>query len=606
MPTYYISPSGDDTRTSAQAQNIDTPWRTLGYALTGSRIPVGSEVVLLDGVYNEYYSTNVTIACVLAAGSGVTVVRAGNIFGATISIPAATTTQFFTGPDSSAIRFYGLNFTNTHSISKPFFAVSGRRDIELDRCVIDNNNSTYYPIRLLESSLDEKLTIKRTVIKNTGSIAAIRNDKASGNAPVCVLAANVIYDSHSLLDSPQKINLAAKNNTSYRLSSRHLSFNGVGNILDIKNNIFVATPNSNGYTASVCAMYFGDKAALDVLANPESYDISNNVLHNGATTFPEYEGLVKTDNTVTAVIPMDSTNRYIDPCFADVANKDFSLSATGQCYVSGRGDASVLPETDINGNAWTGADVGAFKNPSATISYPPLNTNLVSFCGDSIMNGAWGQCWQQFAAITGVQTVANGESAVGGMRIEGIRWIADNVIFKFAPHVMFLAGGINNMHLPGHNITNAELVAEITSTMERIESAGIAPMWLGIASMKNFEDQDRPGVVNDLVDAVCEINGWAHDSIFAKFKLNQNWKLPSSSNGYYDDLDNDLHPNVLGHYVIAELARNLYYGTTYEYADVALFDSTLPALSLAPTAPGKLKSVQEWSKVASAKEIGKY
>lgn len=35
------------------------------------------------------------------------------------------------------------------------------------------------------------------------------------------------------------------------------------------------------------------------------------------------------------------------------------------------------------------------------------------------------------------------------------------------------------------------------------------------------------------------------------------------------------------------------------------FDSTLPALTLAPDCPGKLKSVQEWRKVASAKEIGK-
>ena len=36
------------------------------------------------------------------------------------------------------------------------------------------------------------------------------------------------------------------------------------------------------------------------------------------------------------------------------------------------------------------------------------------------------------------------------------------------------------------------------------------------------------------------------------------------------------------------------------------FDSTMPALSLAPTAPGDLRSVQTWSKVASAKEIEKY
>ena len=35
------------------------------------------------------------------------------------------------------------------------------------------------------------------------------------------------------------------------------------------------------------------------------------------------------------------------------------------------------------------------------------------------------------------------------------------------------------------------------------------------------------------------------------------------------------------------------------------FDSTLPALTLSPDCPGKLKQVQEWRKVASAREIGK-
>lgn len=36
------------------------------------------------------------------------------------------------------------------------------------------------------------------------------------------------------------------------------------------------------------------------------------------------------------------------------------------------------------------------------------------------------------------------------------------------------------------------------------------------------------------------------------------------------------------------------------------FDTSMPALTLSPTAPGKLKQVQEWRKVASAREIGKY
>lgn len=45
-------------------------------------------------------------------------------------------------------------------------------------------------------------------------------------------------------------------------------------------------------------------------------------------------------------------------------------------------------------------------------------------------------------------------------------------------------------------------------------------------------------------------------------------------------------------------------GTTF--GDYAPFDSTLPTLTLSPDCPGKLKQVQEWKKLASAREIGKY
>lgn len=42
------------------------------------------------------------------------------------------------------------------------------------------------------------------------------------------------------------------------------------------------------------------------------------------------------------------------------------------------------------------------------------------------------------------------------------------------------------------------------------------------------------------------------------------------------------------------------------FGDWAPFNSTLPDLTLSPDCPGKLKQVQEWSKVASAKEIERY
>ena len=46
-------------------------------------------------------------------------------------------------------------------------------------------------------------------------------------------------------------------------------------------------------------------------------------------------------------------------------------------------------------------------------------------------------------------------------------------------------------------------------------------------------------------------------------------------------------------------------GDSAGFGGYAAFDATMSALSLASTAPGDLKQVQTWSKVASAKEIGK-
>ena len=48
-----------------------------------------------------------------------------------------------------------------------------------------------------------------------------------------------------------------------------------------------------------------------------------------------------------------------------------------------------------------------------------------------------------------------------------------------------------------------------------------------------------------------------------------------------------------------------YYEQGVDWGGWAPFDSTMPTLSLAPTAPGDLRQVQTWKKVASAKEIEK-
>lgn len=49
--TYYVSPSGDDSRSSSEAKDSRTPWKTVNHGLAG--ISAGDTLVLMDGTYPE-------------------------------------------------------------------------------------------------------------------------------------------------------------------------------------------------------------------------------------------------------------------------------------------------------------------------------------------------------------------------------------------------------------------------------------------------------------------------------------------------------------------------------------------------------------------------
>ena len=52
--TYYVSPDGDNSRTNAQAQNRNTPFRSIQTAL--NRAATGSTVIVLDGTYWGHFN----------------------------------------------------------------------------------------------------------------------------------------------------------------------------------------------------------------------------------------------------------------------------------------------------------------------------------------------------------------------------------------------------------------------------------------------------------------------------------------------------------------------------------------------------------------------
>ena len=60
--TYYVSPDGDNSRTNAQAQNRNTPFRSIQTAL--NRAASGSTIVVLDGMYWGHFNfvrSNITL-----------------------------------------------------------------------------------------------------------------------------------------------------------------------------------------------------------------------------------------------------------------------------------------------------------------------------------------------------------------------------------------------------------------------------------------------------------------------------------------------------------------------------------------------------------------
>lgn len=66
---YYISPTGDNTRTATQAKNINTPWKTLSHACTNVST-AGSIIHILPGTYNETAQCNLKVG-VSIEGEGV-------------------------------------------------------------------------------------------------------------------------------------------------------------------------------------------------------------------------------------------------------------------------------------------------------------------------------------------------------------------------------------------------------------------------------------------------------------------------------------------------------------------------------------------------------
>lgn len=571
--TWYVSTIGTDDGSHGGSSGSGA-WKTLDYALTGSRIHQGDTVNIEAGVYDEFYGSNTYVNTSLGAGSGATIIQAyPSGASVAINIPFADNVGLFIYiRNGNNLQFKGISFTNTHAVNAQFFRFYDGGSLTLTQGSLDMGNGSTYLITFNDSTNDESLLIEQCKLKsNDSSHAIILDQKATGNGPTITIKSSVSIAASPLIYLLQKGDVTLINNTliGTRDGAGGISVGAAGNHIVYKNNIFQTT-NQTNYQA---LFHFGSGApTTDLLNNPNNYVISNNILYIPNALEHDYDTIISGNS----LIPLGTTNYWIDPQFNDSSSEDYSISSSGPCYFAGLGDSSMLPATDINGNTWSGADIGAYALSTAT-PYTLSLTNDVAFSGDSIMTGyaatIGNAASDEFTDLTGVQNIGLSNGAIGGLGVSGFNFLLDQVALIYKPKTIFVSIGLNDLKgTTASNFTNAQLATEIESNLVKIKNWGITPIWLGIESLAGVSpDNTRVISVNDLVNTWCEANEVAHGSILDQMTNNVNWRLQYEQGGYYGcvDLENcsnvgstlatDVHPNNAGQALIAELAEYLYF-----------------------------------------------
>ncbi len=542
--TYYVSTLGTDN-TSHGTTTGTGAWLTIGYALTGNRINQGDALIIEAGTYEPASYFLVAIG----AGSGDTIIRAAD--GATVNINIASGITSRMMYPVGSLYFKNINFTNTNSSNVDWMWIQYDGTITFENCTFDYNNVAAGTIAILNNAATN-LIFKNCYIKNVGGSSSGHTFIISGTGTLAdsiTMQGCLVENVYRVIEvAAQETDITLTNNTFTKISgSVIVPPNTLDSFIVAKNNIFAVNDGAN-------AFWILGTHATYLIGNPSKFDVTNNIFWSPTpTTSGHFNPILFASGR--ELIPLDKTNLFISPNFTNYAGGDYTL-ASGS-LASGKGLVSVLPITDKNGNAWRGADVGCYTNPSPTSLV--LTEDKVAFVGDSIMLGSGAnsgsKCWEKFNENTNLTVVSGSNAAVGGLTVEGVRFLVDKVITEQTPDVVFVSIGVNNLLTSGTqsptNLTAQQLANEVVEIFEKVINWGAIPIWLGVPSLT--DNQAEPEVVDSLIASACSQNNWDCGSILAKMKLNANWATT-----YYDDLASNLHPNNAGHLSIAQTAESLY------------------------------------------------
>jgi lysophospholipase L1-like esterase len=584
--THYVRTDGNDTyctgATDAAWNSVTSggqpcAWTTLDYALTGSHISYGDTVIIDAGTYQPTARINSSIGGVYS--SQTTTIRAKTGDAVYINIPVGCVPPLIIVKPGFLLQH--LNFTNTNSIGIVWLNLYVTGSYTVQDSTFDGNSTSTGAVAL--NADNSTVTLIRDQFKNL-STAQNYAIAVSGHTGSTVQIYSSLFNGAAIVaatSNTTSTNIDIRNNTvygvpsgAYPVSLNNANSSSVGTF-GMYNNV-IETSAADKY-----GVFITDNPGTYYVANSSTFNMKGNIFYYPNAVSPSdptpYDDLVVGNSNL---IPVDATNRFINPNFVSTSTPDFHLNNTGTTnYASERGVSGYLPASDVTGASWAGAnDVGCYANPTVTANPLVLN-NLAAFVGDSIMEGtaATNQSSTEygvFNALTG-KSVVTSSAGVGGEIIQGSRWLADSVAFTAAPDTIFYAIGVNNIYHGGGsstppNMTTQQGANEVATVMQKIAALGIKPIWLGAESgegtstptstLPNTNNASTTDY-NNKVQTLCIANGWSCGSILNQMMFNSNWWQTEANGGYYSnpDIFHDIHPANAGHLLIGQLAEYLYY-----------------------------------------------
>ena len=573
MAIKYVDPLGTDDASHGSGAGADA-WATIHYALRYGGMAHGDTLIVESGTYSAFYSTLQTLTTDISGDSTTDGPLLVQSTGAVIvDVPANAATQFILPAAGDVVRFKDIKFQNTLGpTAATFFWLrlnATGSGLEFDNCDIDLTGTANQIVRVDGAGITCSFALENgTRLHGTGDRGIFTKNCAQLNF---TFLDSYIYGCKWGIDILLPINMYARRSIVTSCTTRNIYLHGAGSTFDVEECLLTGSDVLASET-----IYMDTATAPDYIANPSRWSWKNN--KTWLFGVQDTNTLGKILSYVSHITPWDNSNWYADPCITEAQ-----------------------------------AIAGEFGNVDFTLPTITVGTKA-AFLGDSVMYGNVATsdataAWSMFGTFSGLTMVDNDVASIGGQGIHSCRFWADRMMQADCPRFCLVGIGVNNM-LDGvfyPALETAETIAgHIVQMMQKLEDNGVIPFWIGVAGQsdptKNAESTDA---TNTLVAAACATNGWPcmHWLDVMRALRPSDWETT-----YFDALATNLHPNDAGHYVIADVADRLYqqYATGANWGARTPFDSTLPALTLAPTCPGKLKGVQEWKKVASAKEIGKY